>query len=68
MSSPHAACSSVPDPAFLALATAWTRDQADILLGFIWAAYDRMRADMPAIDTRDLERSITQCLEPRTAT
>jgi len=65
MSSSHAACSSVPDPTFLTLAAAWTRDQADVLLGFIWAAYDRMRAEMPVIDTRDLERSITQCLEPR---
>lgn len=62
MTSPCAACSTAPDPAFLALAAAWTRDYADVLLGFVWAAYDRMRADMPAIDARDLERTITQRL------
>lgn len=65
MTSPQMAYRSVPDPAFLALAAVWTRDQEDVLLGFIWAAYDRMRADMPAIDARDLERSITERLEPR---
>jgi hypothetical protein len=53
------------DPAFLSLVAVWTRDQADILLGFVWSAYDSMRADTPSIDCRDLERSITQLLEPR---
>lgn len=62
---PEATYRGAPDPAFLALAAAWTRDYADVLLGFVWAAYDRMRADMPAVDDRDLERSITQLLEPR---
>ncbi|MGD0632221.1 MAG: hypothetical protein ABR987_23090 [Terracidiphilus sp.] len=57
--------STAPDPAFLKLATAWTRDQADILLGFIWAAYDLMRVDMPVIDARDIERNITERLAPR---
>ena len=56
---------AAPDPVFLALAVAWTRDQADLLLGLVWAGYDRMRANMPAIDVRDLERSITQRLEAR---
>lgn len=60
-----ASFSDAPDPAFLTLAVTWTRDQADLLLGFVWAAYDQMRASMPAVDPRDLERSITQALEPR---
>lgn len=54
-----------PNAVFLTLAGTWARDQADILLGFVWAAYDTMRANMPAVDGRDLERSITQLLEPR---
>ncbi|KGC74423.1 hypothetical protein DO71_2806 [Burkholderia pseudomallei] len=54
-----------PDPAFIALACSWMRDPAQWLLGFVWAAYDEMRTNPPAIDTRDLERSITQLLEPR---
>ena len=60
-----ASSGDTPDPAFLTLAATWTSDQADLLLGFVWAAYDRMRAGMPYIDSRDLERSITQALEPR---
>lgn len=56
---------NVPDAAFLSLVTAWSRDQADILLGLVWEGYDSMRANMPAVDTRDLERSISQLLEPR---
>jgi hypothetical protein len=56
---------AAPDPAFDALARDWMRDQADLLLGFVWLAYDRMLASMPAVDSRDLERSITQLLEPR---
>jgi hypothetical protein len=65
MTSPQVADGSAPDPAFLALAADWTRDQADVLLGFVWAAYDRMRADRPPIDARSLERSITERLVPR---
>lgn len=57
--------SAVADPAFAALIGAWTRDQTQLLLGFVWEAYDAMRAKMPPVDTRDLERSITQFLEPR---
>jgi len=56
---------SVPDPKFLSLVAAWGRDQADIMLGFVWAAYDAMRTNMPTVNSRDLERSITQLLEPR---
>ena len=65
MNSSGAVYDSAPDATFLALALVWTRDQADLLLGFIWAGYDRMRASMPVIDTRDLERAITQRLEAR---
>jgi hypothetical protein len=54
-----------PDTIFLALAADWMRAQAGVLLGFVWTAYDCMRANMPVIESRDLERSITQLLEPR---
>src|SRR5690348_17972561 len=55
----------VPDRAFIALARAWMRDPAQWMLSFVWAAYDDMRSHPPVIDTRDLERSITQLLERR---
>jgi hypothetical protein len=35
------------------------------MLGFVWQAYDVLVANMPYVDNRDLERSITQLLEPR---
>lgn len=50
---------------FVVLAQAWMQDPTGVLLGFIWSAYARMQADKPQIDQRDLERSITQLLEPR---
>jgi hypothetical protein len=53
------------DPNFVVLAQAWMRNPTEALLGFIWSAYARMQADKPQVDTRDLERSITQLLEPR---
>lgn len=53
------------DPAFVALARAWMQAPADTLLTLVWAAYDNMRATPPPVDTRDLERSITQRLEAR---
>lgn len=56
---------SAPDPTFVALACDWMSDPARRLLGFVWTAYDRMCTHPPVIDTRDLERSITQLLEPR---
>jgi hypothetical protein len=38
-----------------------------LLLGFVWHAYDTLRSEMPAaaVDPEDLERSLTQLLEPR---
>jgi hypothetical protein len=50
---------------FLKLASRWCRDQSAILLGFVWGAYDRINRDSPALDERDLERSITQLSEVR---
>lgn len=35
------------------------------MLRLIWLGYDQMQSDKPAVDGRDLERSITQLLEPR---
>ena len=51
------------DAAFIAAAVSWTEDAELALLGYVWAGYDRMAAAPPAIDTRDLERSITQHLD-----
>ena len=56
---------SIADPAFVALASAWIKSPAQQLLGFVWTAYDNMRTELPPVDGRDLERSITQLLEPR---
>ena len=53
------------DPAFIALARSWMQNPARQLLSFIWRAYENMRASPPHVDTKDLERSITQLLEPR---
>jgi hypothetical protein len=53
------------DPAFVALARAWMQAPTDALLELIWTAYDDMQARPPIIDTRDLERSITQRLAVR---
>jgi hypothetical protein len=52
-------------PSFISLAGNWCRDQSAILLEFVWIAYDQLARDMSRIDTRDLERSITQLLEAR---
>jgi hypothetical protein len=52
-------------PEFLDLAAEWCRDQSENLLGFVWQAYEQLKVDQPFIDGRDLERSITQVLEPR---
>jgi hypothetical protein len=57
--------SFVSDPTFAPLARAWMHEPADNLLGFVWQAYDLMLLQMPTVDTRDVERSITQLLEPR---
>lgn len=54
-----------PPPDFLAMALAWMQSPAEKFLGFIWLGYDEMRSSKPPIDARDLERSITQLLEPR---
>lgn len=62
---PSLSTAAAPDPAFVALACQWMRDPAQRLLGFIWSAYDDMCANPPEINTRSLERSITQLLELR---
>ena len=55
---------------FVALAKAWQPDAVTRLLGFVWRACDLLREEvLSQIDytqaDRDLERSITQYLEPR---
>lgn len=53
------------DPAFIRLARSWVKDPARQFLVFIWLAYQDLLSDKPVIDGRDLERGITQLLEPR---
>lgn len=55
------------DPAFQALASSWAQTPAKQFLPLIWSAYDAMLKAMPHVDEGDLERSITQLLEPRIA-
>lgn len=53
------------DPAFIRLARSWVKDPARQFLALIWLAYEDLLATKPVIDGRDLERAITQLLEPR---
>lgn len=58
------------DEEFVALAKAWRPDGMTLLLGYVWRAYDLLCAEVLgqvdcAQDDRDLERSVTQHLEPR---
>ncbi len=53
------------DSDFIALIRLWMRDPAGQFLNFVWLAYEDMIVSPPDVDTRDLERSITQLLEPR---
>jgi len=60
-----------PDtPEFMSLAARWSPHASRILLGLIWQGCDLLCADvLTAVDTtqadRDLERSLTELLEPR---
>ncbi|MGA2175770.1 MAG: hypothetical protein ABSH38_12400 [Verrucomicrobiota bacterium] len=63
--SPEVSHTDVIPASFVSLAGSWCRDQSAILLGFVWAAYDQLIPDTSRIDSRDLERSITQLLEAR---
>ena len=56
-------------PEFSILADAWNKDASIILLGYIWQAYDSLQKEvLTLIDCdradEELERSITQLLEP----
>lgn len=53
------------DPAFIQLARSWVKDPARQFLTFVWLGYQDLLASKPFIDGRDLERGITQLLEPR---
>lgn len=53
------------DPAFIALARLWMANPERQFITLVWQAYDHMRTSAPVVDGRDLERSITQLLEPR---
>ena len=53
------------DSNFIVSVRLWMRDPAGQFLNFVWLAYENMIASPPDVDTRDLERSITQLLEPR---
>lgn len=65
MTGPWRDRTDLADAIFVAKVCEWMLDPATTLLGFIWEGYDTMRAEGPPIDTRDMERSITQLLEPR---
>ena len=56
---------SLPPKTSFFLLVLGAMSQSTILLALVWQAYDRLRNDNPPIDTRDLERSITQFLDPR---
>ena len=59
---PSATC---VDPTFVALASTWMSNPGRQFLGYIWLGYECMCSTAPEVDGRDLERSITQLLEPR---
>ncbi len=53
------------DPAFIALVRSWMQHPSRQLLGLVWSGYEALATTRPQFDGRDLERSITQVLEPR---
>ena len=53
------------DSAFIALARSWMTSPATRFLDFVWRAYDDTMVSPFNPDPADLERSITQLLEPR---
>ncbi|MEK7686563.1 MAG: hypothetical protein AAB466_14195 [Verrucomicrobiota bacterium] len=58
--------SDAPSAGFVALAGLWCAALSANLLRFVWLGYDALRRDMPpAINKKDLERSLTQLLAPR---
>jgi hypothetical protein len=62
----HAAARTNAVPkSFLDVAGDWCRDQSALLLEFVWFGYDELKMDSSRVNTRDLERSVTQLLEAR---
>ena len=59
---------ALPPKDFVLLAGNWSHNRSAILLGYVWQAYDALKANPPAIDAEDLERSLTQVLVPRIRT
>ena len=53
------------DPDFVDLAASWISDPERQFIRFIWEGFDRFKAKPPVVNERDLERSVTQLLEPR---
>lgn len=53
------------DPKFVELACSWMQNFSMQFIGFVWSAYETWRQHPPQVDPGDLERSITQLLEPR---
>ena len=52
------------DPTFVGLVSSWLQNPGRHFLGFIWKGYEKMVSSTINADFRDLERSITQLLEP----
>jgi len=59
--------SRIIDPGFIAQARSWMGAPEGQFIGYLWSAYDDLKNSTAQIDGRDLERSITQLLEPRVA-
>lgn len=57
--------SSAISPDFVRLAVSWVSDPEAQFVRYVWAGYDSFKANPPEVNRRDLERSISQLLEPR---
>lgn len=55
----------VVDPTFVRRAWAWAGDPSCELLQYVWQGYDSLCVDKPILNTKDLERSITELLAAR---
>lgn len=53
------------DPKFVELACSWMQSPATRFLEYVWQAYDDTQTRPLQVNQKDLERSITQSLEPR---
>ena len=57
--------SQAPDESFIALACSWMMSPATLFLDIVWRAYDDIVGSPFNPNPSDLERSVTQLVEPR---